>query len=110
MSPPPVCTPAAQSHLAVTLRPQQTNMWCWAARAQMVMEFLGVSVQQCAEANNEFGRSDCCGSPTPGACVNGGWPEFDKYGFTFKRTSDTALTWDQLRNEVSDAAACSRRP
>lgn len=107
---PAVCTPLAQSHLAVTLRPQQTGMWCWAASGQMVMEFLGVSVQQCTEANNEFGRTDCCNSPTPSGCVNGGWPEFDKYGFTFQRTSNLALTWDQVRTEVSDAAACSRRP
>jgi Papain-like cysteine protease AvrRpt2 len=105
-----VCTPAAQSHLAVTLRPQQTDMWCWAGSGQMVMEFLGVSVPQCTQANNEFGRADCCNSPTPGACVEGGWPEFDKYGFTFKRTSDAALTWDQVRAQTSDAAVCSRRP
>ena len=107
---PAVCSPPATSHLAVTLRPQQTNMWCWAASAQMVMEFLGVNVQQCTEANNEFGRSDCCNSPTPSSCVNGGWPEFDKYGFNFVRTSNLALTWDQLRRELSDAAGCGRRP
>ncbi|HEY1545042.1 MAG TPA: papain-like cysteine protease family protein [Xanthobacteraceae bacterium] len=105
-----VCTPAAQGHLAVTLQPQQTDMWCWAASGQMIMGFLGVSVQQCTEANNEFGRSDCCNASTPSACVNGGWPEFDKYGFTFARTSGVALTWTQLQNEISDAANCGRRP
>lgn len=107
---PATCTPAAQTHLPVTLRPQQTSMWCWAASAQMVMDFLGVSVQQCTEANNEFGRADCCNSPTPSGCVNGGWPEFDKYGFTFKRTSNAALSWDQLRMEVADSSGCGRRP
>src|SRR5207244_11161457 len=100
---PTVCTPPAASHLAVTLRPQQTNMWCWAASGQMVMEFLGVTVQQCTGANNGFGRSGCCNTPTPGSCVNGGWPEFDKYGFTFVRPSNLALTWYQLRSESSNS-------
>jgi len=111
VSPTPVaCSPAAQSHVAVTLRPQQTDMWCWAASGQMVMEYLGHPVQQCTQANNEFGRTDCCNSPTPGACVNGGWPEFDKYGFTFKRTSGAALSWNDLRAELSDSQGCGRRP
>jgi hypothetical protein len=104
------CSPAATAHLAVTLRPQLTDMWCWAASGEMVMEFLGVTVQQCVEANNEFTRTDCCNSPTPGACVNGGWPQFDKYGFTFQETSDTALTWTQLQDEISNAAGCGSRP
>jgi hypothetical protein len=32
--------------------------------------------------------------------VNGGWPEFAKYGFTFLRTNSSALTWSQLKNEL----------
>jgi hypothetical protein len=103
------CVTPAQSHLAVTLRPQQTGMWCWAASGQMVMEYLGVNVQQCTQANDEFGRSDCCASPTPSACVNGGWPQFDKYGFTFQRTSSTALSWNDLQKELADTS-CGRRP
>ena len=63
------------------------------------------------EANNaEFGRSDCCNSPPPSGLRHGGWPEFDKYGFIFVRTSNLLSTWDQLRREPSDAAGCSRRP
>jgi hypothetical protein len=100
------CTPPTQKLLAVTLHPQETNMWCWAASGQMVMDFLGHNVAQGVEANNEFGRTDCTNSPVPSSCVNGGWPEFDKYGFTFSRTSNTALTWDQVRNEIG----CSNKP
>jgi hypothetical protein len=70
------------------------------------MDFLGTDVTQCDEANKEFGRSDCCNSPTPGACIQGGWPEFNKYGFTFTRTSNTALTWDQVKDQVS----CKGKP
>ena len=47
------------------------------------MEFLGASITQCDEANKLFGRTDCCNNPTPVGCINGGWPEYDKYGFTF---------------------------
>ena len=65
----------------------------------MVMEFLGVNVTQCDEANKHFGKSNCCNSPTPNECVNGGWPEFDKYGFTFQKTSDAPLTWGNLQSQ-----------
>lgn len=100
------CNPKPTFTLDVTLRPQQTSMWCWAASAQMCMQFLGVTVNQCTQANNEFGRSDCCNTPTPGACVNGGWPEFAKYGFNSTRTSNSALSWDQVKKEIY----CSKRP
>ncbi len=110
------CNPAAQSALAVPMRSQETPMWCWAASGQMVMEFLGTTVTQCVQANNRFNRTDCpcnqCG-PNPQAnppCVNGGWPEFDRYGFTFTRTTGTALTEAQLRRELAQGAGCGRRP
>src|SRR5262245_40017709 len=82
------CTPPIVGSQAVTLRPQETGMWCWAASGEMVMDFLGTNVSQCDEANKRFGRTDCCHNPVPNACINGGWPEFDKYGFTFNTTSD----------------------
>jgi Papain-like cysteine protease AvrRpt2 len=100
------CTPPANKLLAVTLRPQETSMWCWAASGQMVMEFLGHNVAQGVEANNRFGRTDCTNSPVPSACVLGGWPEFNKYGFTSKHTSNTALTWDQLKSQIG----CASKP
>lgn len=102
-----VCTPnALLGSQPVTLRAQETSMWCWAASGEMCMDFLGTNVQQCDEANKRFGRSDCCNSPVPNACVNGGWPEFDKYNFTFARTSDTPLTWNELKKQIY----CSKRP
>ena len=105
---PAVCDPPASLTLAVPLRAQQTNMWCWAASGQMTMNFIrpASNVQQPDEANRRFGRTDCGNSPTPAACINGGWPEYEKYGFSRTRTSDTALTWQQLRNEIG----CARRP
>jgi len=100
------CTPAVIGSQPVTLRPQETGMWCWAASGEMIMDFLGTDVSQCDEANKRFGRTDCCNSPVPAACVNGGWPEFDKYGFGFSTTSNAALTWDQVRDQIY----CKRKP
>jgi Papain-like cysteine protease AvrRpt2 len=98
--------PVVASGLNVTLDGQQTDSWCWAASGQMVMQFLGTSVTQCDEANKRFNYTDCCNSPTPTACIQGGWPEFDKYGFTFKRTTDAALSWDQVKDQIY----CQHKP
>ena len=92
--------------VAVALNPQQTSMWCWAASGQMVMGALGTTVTQCDEANRRFGRTDCCNNPTPAACINGGWPEFDKYGYTFSVTADAPLTWDQVKKHIY----CRKQP
>jgi hypothetical protein len=101
------CTPNPTiASLPVPLRPQETGMWCWAASGQMCMEYLGTTVQQCDEANREFGLTDCCDNPVPNACINGGWPEFDKYGFTFTRTSHAAVGWSDMQQEIS----CNSRP
>ncbi|BBO14896.1 hypothetical protein CO683_23725 [Bradyrhizobium ottawaense] len=97
----PSCDPPSTMELQVTLRPQKTGMWCWAASGQMVMEYLGKSVEQCIQANYRLHRSDCCNSPTPDECVSGGWPEFERYGFQFKRTNGTPLTWNQLRSQLA---------
>ena len=103
---PGCCSPEIANTKSVALRPQETSMWCWAASGEMVMDFLGVNVSQCDEANKRFGRSDCCNNPVPGDCINGGWPEFDRYNFTFKRTSDAPLSWVQIREQVF----CKQKP
>ncbi|MEA2207185.1 MAG: hypothetical protein QOE77_3961 [Blastocatellia bacterium] len=100
------CNPEPLKSQSVALRPQETNMWCWAASGEMCMEFLGTNVQQCDEANKQFNRNDCCNNPVPGACINGGWPEFNKYNFTASRTSNTALTWTQLTEQIY----CKNKP
>lgn len=100
------CNPEPIATQAVSLRPQETGMWCWAASGEMCMDFLGTNVSQCDEANKRFGRTDCCNDPVPGACVNGGWPEFDKYGFTFARTSNSPLSWNQVKEQIY----CRKKP
>jgi hypothetical protein len=63
--------------LPVNLYPQQTDAWCWAASGEMVMSYLGGMVSQCEQANRRFAHTDCCNTPTPASCNQGGWPEFD---------------------------------
>lgn len=118
------CKPALIGSLPVTLHPQETQNWCWAASGQMVMDYLGHNVTQCTQANDRFGRSDCCNidlcpSPTEAPqydafhcinCVCGGWPQFDKYGFTFKKTSESPLAWNQLKKQISNNSYCKKKP
>jgi hypothetical protein len=101
-----VCAPEPISTQAVTLRPQETSMWCWAASGEMTMDFLGGNISQCDEANKRFNRSDCCHSPVPAACVNGGWPEYDKYQYAADRTSNAALSWEQVKEQIY----CKKKP
>ena len=102
------CTVGIITVLPVTLDGQQTGMWCWAASGQMTMNYIrpASNVQQCDEANKRFGRTDCCGSPVPSACVNGGWPEYDKYSFKSDVTSNAPLSWNDLTNQIF----CSKKP
>ncbi|MBN1210358.1 MAG: C39 family peptidase [Myxococcaceae bacterium] len=93
---------ASAKDLPVPLLGQETNQWCWAASGQMIMKYLGATrVTQCDEANKRLGRADCCNSPTPTACIEPGWPEFSKYGFS-SSTKDGALSWTSLVNEIDN--------
>ncbi len=101
------CPPYEDSKvLAVTLWPQETSQWCWAASGQMCMDFLGNNVSQCTQANNRFGLTGCCNATIPNNCVNGGWPEFNKYNFTSLNTTNAPLSWDKIRSEID----CKNRP
>jgi hypothetical protein len=97
------CTPSAVlGSQPVPITGQHQSNWCWAASGEMTMNFLGASpaVTQCDEANKRFGRTDCCNSPTPAACNNPGWPEYDKYGFAADVTSDAPLSWADVQNQI----------
>jgi hypothetical protein len=101
---PPVAaqeTPPDRSTLPVVLRAQETEVWCWAATGQMVMEFMGKEVTQGAQANLAFRRTDCAQSPTPRACIRGGDILIRPYGFshdiTTKPMSEAAIVY-QIHN------------
>jgi hypothetical protein len=102
------CNPANIGSQPVTLDAQQTGMWCWAASGKMTMDFLHPpsNVQECDEANKRFGRTDCCNATVPDACVNGGWPEYEKYSFTSNQTSESPMSWSDLQSQIY----CSRKP
>ncbi|WP_300443916.1 papain-like cysteine protease family protein [uncultured Mameliella sp.] len=88
---------------------QETGVWCWAASGEMVMSYIGnVDVPQCQQANNRFGRSDCCNSVVPNGCLSGGWAEYSRYGF--KANSSGALSGADLKAEISVGGSCRGRP
>ncbi|AUX37869.1 uncharacterized protein SOCE836_101050 [Sorangium cellulosum] len=103
-----LCLAPPEHSLPVHLSPQEQTYWCWAASGQMVMNFLGATVIQCDEANKQFDpeRTDCCDSPVPSDCDVVGWPEPEKYGFTYKTTSDEVLPWKDVQDEIY----CKHRP
>ena len=104
-----VCTPdSTVSDLEMTLKPQEQNFWCWAACAEMVMEHLSDTdtITQCVEANKQFGREDCCSSPTSDSCDRPGWPQFEKYGYDADTTFDEALSWEDVKKQID----CKKSP
>jgi hypothetical protein len=61
---------AATSHiLPAFMQTQQQSCWCWSAVATSVgLLFKTGSWTQCTTVNGCLTRSDCCTSPTSGAC------------------------------------------
>lgn len=89
-----------------TLRPQETNNWCWAATTQMMAQNELITVKQCDLANHRFGKTNCCdheneGQPCPKTedCNDPGWLELDYAGVKFTETG-TPLTWAKLKKSI----------
>lgn len=106
------CKPEITGSVANTLRPQETNNWCWAATTQMLAAHFGVSVTQCSLANQRFSRNDCCNPqtemgncPKNNACNRPGWLMLGFCGLDFDE-ANSALTWDKLRKQIY----CSGKP
>ncbi|WP_028316642.1 papain-like cysteine protease family protein [Desulfatibacillum aliphaticivorans] len=92
--------------LEVELIPQETEQWCWAASAEMIMKYLGRDVPQCEQANTEFKRNDCCGDPVPKECVKPGSPQFAHWDFLYRFIDPPdVLSFHDLKHEF-----CSNRP
>ena len=91
--------------LPVKLDGQQTDLWCWAAVTEMVGEYYYQPVEQCKEANSQFGRSDCCsGSKSnKSTCRKPAWHRMGSKGLTFRQTSmGRPLTWEQIKTEINN--------
>lgn len=106
------CKPEVTGSVANTLRPQETNNWCWAATTQMLAAHAGVTVTQCSLANQRFGRTDCCNPqndnascPKTNNCNMPGWLMLTECGLTFNET-EPALSWESLRKQIY----CSKKP
>lgn len=106
------CKPEVIGNVPNTLRPQQTNNWCWAAVTQMLAQHVGKSVTQCNLANHRFGKNNCCNDePTDNTCRKTndcntpGWPELAFAGVGFKEDA-TALSWDALKKQIF----CAKKP
>src|SRR5262245_9903286 len=110
---PGCCNPnATVGSQAVTLRPQETNNWCWAATTQMITDFLGHGRTQCDLANQRFTRTDCCNDepsdPTcrkTNNCNMPGWTMFSESNFD-ATASATPLSWDSIKNQIY----CAKKP
>lgn len=91
----------------VTLRPQETNNWCWAGTTEMITSFLGHGRSQCDLANERFSRTDCCTGTCPknAACNTPGWTMFTESGFKTD-VSGTPLAWDTLKSQIY----CAKKP
>lgn len=107
------CNPnATLGSVSVSLRPQETNNWCWAATTQMITEFLGHGRTQCDLANQRFSRNDCCNPasnagpcPKNNACNTPGWTMFDESGFD-STASSTPLSFAAVKSQIF----CNKKP
>jgi hypothetical protein len=96
------CVPKGNiGSVPVTLRPQETNNWCWAATTQMITDFLGHGRSQCDLANQRFGRTDCCTGTCPknAACDMSGWTMFAECDFDATAQA-TPLSWDDIKDQI----------
>lgn len=92
--------------------PQDTDVWCWAASAEMVMRAHGTDVDQCSIVNRvqngdglltPEGKPWCCGESGiyPVQCHTNGWPDqaFEKYNYNWAYT-DRPLTKDEVIGQL----------
>lgn len=91
--------------VGTVLDPQLQDSWCWAASGEMAMGYLGVNVQQCAEANVRYGQTagvDCCLQPASAICNKGSYVVIGNYGFTYQQLgAATALTYSQIEDQIA---------
>lgn len=89
--------------LDFTMQHQQQTNWCWAAVATSVSLFYDPASTwtQCAVANAELGRDDCCGAGAGGAC--------NVYGFLgsslttvghFDHSTGSTSTFAEVQTEI----------
>ena len=102
----------SQKILSVTRYSQETNNWCWAASAQMVMYYVNsnYNIPQCYQASRRFFPNNnlnyCCSDPQKNStsyCNKGGWGDssFNYWGFTYN-TTESYISWDGLVGQINN--------
>jgi hypothetical protein len=103
------CTPPDAYELDVPYFCQQDDALCWAACGQMIMNYLGHNVDQCAQVDDANKRNnritDCCHHFGEADCSEGGWPHFEDFGFTVS-SNQVAMSWDKVREQIY----CKHKP
>lgn len=90
---------------SVPLVGQEQPAWCWAGVGEMIMMYLGTDIYQCYQAGDVIGYPQwCCDNPY--YCNFASYPHFSWYGFNYNQTYQSALNWDQIRDQI----ACKQRP
>jgi hypothetical protein len=89
--------------LKFTMQAQQQSNWCWAAVSTSISHFYEStsSWTQCAVANTQLGRTDCCGAGASGACNVYGYLDqgLQEVGH-FDHLQNGTVTFQVLRNEI----------
>lgn len=96
--PPPGSDPSLPSATGLRLIPQETDLWCWAATGEMLMDRLGMSVPQCEQADIPTSLTDCC-EGDPYSCYGAGWLAVRSYGFASTSTV-SALSTTKVEEEL----------
>jgi len=89
--------------LAFTMQHQQQDNWCWAAAATSIAHYYDASssLTQCAVANAQLGRADCCGSGAGGPCnVPSGLPGPIQIAGHFDHSTVGVATVADTRTEI----------
>ena len=88
---------------------QEQSKWCWAACAEMVIQYVKptLDAKQCELVKLEMGTSANCCNPAASsfesACNQTGFPEecFDHHGIDYK-PSETRLSWTRLTKQIDE--------
>ncbi|MFZ1747634.1 MAG: C39 family peptidase [Nitrospirales bacterium] len=116
-SDPPAQCPARGNNginIKAKATPQDTDVWCWVASAEMVMRAHGTDVEQCNIVNRIQNRDGeltaedkpfCCGENGlfPPPCHTNGWPDqaFEKYDYNWGYT-DGPLTIEEVKGQLCE--------
>jgi hypothetical protein len=95
---------ASTNQLALPFYLQTESNWCAIACAKMILAYYGATVQECEEANYDFGQTGCCSTPSSSTCNPSsgsftGTP-LSYYGVGWTQYSSNNFTFTQFKSEI----------